>query len=316
MNLNDSIVYAQGRFSRYDDARVGLLTHGLNYGTGCFEGIRGFWHEPDHQLYLFALREHYDRLAQSASILLMNLPHTTEELVQITLELCERNRFEDNIYIRPLVFKSAEDVGVRLHNVAEAFSIVAIPYTSYFDAERGLDVCVSSWRRADDTVAPARAKITGNYVNSALAKSEAQMNGFDEAILLSHDGHVSEGSAENLFIIKGGALHTPDVAQNILEGVTRRVIITLARRELGMDVIERAIDRSELYCADELFLTGTAAGVQPITSVDHRAVGAGVPGPVVRRLRELYARAVVGLEPDYRTWITPAYKLRREAVGA
>ena len=313
--LSESVVYAQGGFRRYEDARVGLLTHGLNYGTGCFEGIRGFWHTPERQLYLFALREHYDRLAQSASILLMTLPHTTEELVEITLELCSRNRFEEHIYIRPLVYKSAEDVGVRLHNVDEALSIVAVPYTSYFDAQRGLDVCVSSWRRADDTVAPARAKITGNYVNSALAKSEAQMNGFDEAILLSHDGHVSEGSAENLFLVKGGAVHTPDVAQNILEGVTRRVVIAFARHELGMEVIERAIDRSELYCADELFLTGTAAGVQAIASVDHRPVGGGGIGPVVERLRDIYARVTVGLEPAYRAWVTPTYGRRQEPLA-
>ena len=316
MNLNETFVYAQGGFRRYDDARVGLLTHGLNYGTGCFEGIRGFWHEGERELYLLQLREHYDRLAQSARILLMEVPHTTEELVEITLELCVRNRFEENIYVRPVMFKAAEDVGVRLHNVPAAFAIVPIPYTGYFDAEAGLKVCVSSWRRADDTIAPARAKITGNYVNSALAKSDAQMNGFDEAVLLSHDGHVSEGSAENLFLVKEGALHTPDVAQNILEGVTRRSIIHLARRELGIDVHERAIDRSELYCADEMFFTGTAVGALHVASVDHRPIGSGAAGPVVRRLRELYERTTMGQEPAYRSWVTPAYRRHRSAVTA
>jgi len=316
VDLNESIVYAQGTFRRYDDARVGLLTHGLNYGTGCFEGIRGFWNESERELFLLQVREHFDRLAQSAGILLMQLPHTTEELVEVTLELCVRNRFEENIYVRPLIFKSMEDVGVRLHNVPETFAIVALPYTSYFDGTSGLKVCVSSWRRADDTICPARAKITGNYVNSALAKSEAQMNGFDEAILLSHDGHVSEGSAENLFIVKGGALHTPDVAQNILEGVTRRNVMTLARRALGIEVIARAIDRSELYAADEVFFTGTAAGVQFAASIDHRPVSGGQAGPVVRRIRELYERAAYGREPAYRDWVTPAYGKRRQAVHA
>ena len=315
MELKESIVYAQGRFQRYDEARVGLLTHGLNYGTGCFEGIRGFWREDEGQLYLFQLREHFDRLAQSARILLMQVPLSTEELVEITLELCRRNAFDQNVYVRPLIFKAAEDVGVRLHNVPEAFAIVALPYTSYFDDDRGLAVCVSSWRRADDTMAPARAKITGNYVNSALAKSEAQMSGFDEAILLSHDGHVSEGSAENLFLVRGGKLHTPDVAQNILEGVTRRTIMHLARQELALDVVERAIDRSELYTADEIFLSGTAAGIQYITSVDHRQIGGGTAGPVVQQLRRLYDLATLGHEAKYRSWVTSVYATRAKAVA-
>ena len=315
MDLNDAIVYAQGGFRRYDDARVGLLTHGLNYGTGCFEGIRGFWNVEERELFLFQLREHFDRLALSTGILLMRLPHTSDELALITLELCARNHFEQNVYVRPLVYKSAEDVGVRLHNVTEALAIVAVPFTSYFDGETGLRVCVSSWRRADDTIAPARAKITGNYVNSALAKSEAQMNGFDEAILLSHDGHVSEGSAENIFLVRGGALHTPDVAQNILEGVTRKTVMTLARQELGIEVVERAIDRSELYSADEVFFSGTAAGVQFAASVDHRPVGDGVAGPVFRRLRELYDRVTFGRDPTYRSWVTPVYAKSREPLG-
>jgi branched-chain amino acid aminotransferase len=317
VDIKDRIVYAEGGFRRYDDARVGLLTHGLNYGTGCFEGIRGFWNAEEGELYLLQVRDHYDRLAQSASILLMRVPQTTEALVEITIELCRRNGYEENVYVRPLIYKAGEDVGVRLHNVREAFGIVAIPYTGYFGADAGLKVCVSSWRRADDTIAPARAKITGNYVNSALAKSEAQMNGFDEAILLSHDGHVSEGSAENMFMVRGGALHTPDVAQNILEGVTRRSMIEIARREIGIDVVERAIDRSELYCADELFFTGTAVGVTYVSSVDHRLIGNGTAGPVVRRLREIYARAALGQEPAYRDWVTPVYRKQREpaAVG-
>jgi hypothetical protein len=180
MELNDTIVYAGGRFQRYDDARVGLLTHGLNYGTGCFEGIRGYWNAEDGELYLLQLREHYERLHASARILLMKLPHTVDELIALTVELCARNRFEQNIYVRPLIFKAAEDVGVRLTGVPDAFSICPLPFDRYFDATTGLRCCVSSWRRIDDTMAPARAKITGAYINSALAKSEAQMNGFDE----------------------------------------------------------------------------------------------------------------------------------------
>jgi branched-chain amino acid aminotransferase len=315
MELNDLIVYARGAFRRYDDARVGLLTHGLNYGTGCFEGIRGYWNEEDQELYLLHLREHYDRLAISAKILLMALPHTTDELIDITVELCARNGFKHNVYIRPVAFKSAEDIGVRLHGVSEALTIVAVPYEGYFAAAEGLRTCVSSWRRAEDTIAPARAKITGNYVNSALAKSDAQRSGFDEAILLSHDGHVSEGSAENIFLVKGGVLYTPDPAQNILEGVTRRCVISLAQRELGMTVVERAIDRSELYGADEIFFTGTAVGIVPVGSVDHRQVGSGARGPVTRSLAEMYDRIVNGREPAYRGWLTPTYEAQRVPVA-
>ncbi|MBC5811486.1 MAG: branched-chain amino acid transaminase [Candidatus Eremiobacteraeota bacterium] len=311
MNLNASTVFAQGRFMTYDDARVGLLTHGLNYGTGCFEGIRGYWNQDERELNLLLLREHFERLHTSAKILLMKIPHTVDELVELTLELCARNRFEQDVYIRPLCYKSAEDVGVRLMGVPDAFTITALPYTPYYDASAGLKTCVSSWRRVDDTMAPARAKITGAYVNSALAKSEAQMNGFDEAIMLSNDGHVAEGSAANMFIVRNGTLFTPDPTQNVLEGITRRAVLTLAENELRIPVVERMIDRSELYAADEIFFTGTAAGITFVTAVDHRQVGDGRMGPVARRLRELYESAVNGRAPKYRGWLTPVYANRR-----
>ena len=307
MDLAGLTVYAGGTFRSYDDAKVGLLTHGLQYGTGCFEGIRGYWVPEASELFLLQLREHYERLAISAKILMMKLPHTTEELTQITAELVLRNRFEQNIYIRPCIFKAAEDVGVRLHGVPEAFAIIPVPYTPYFDAAHGLKAGVSSWRRADDSAAPPRAKITGLYVNSALAKSEAAANGFDEAIMLSHDGHVAEGSAENLFIVKNGALYTPDPSQNILEGCTRRCIIEIAKVQFGLDVIERSIDRSELYGADEIFFTGTATGVMHVTSVDHRAVGDGTMGPVAKKLAAYYNRVVHGQEPTYAHWLTRVY---------
>ena len=307
MALEDSTVYAQGRFLRYDEARVGLLTHGLNYGTGCFEGIRGYWNADERELFLFQLREHYERLSVSARILMMQLPHTVDELIDLTVELCARNRFEENVYIRPLLYKSAEDVGVRLAGVPDAFAICAIPFHKYFDEESGLKVGVSSWRRIDDTMAPARAKITGVYVNSALAKSEAQLNGFDEAIMLSQDGHVAEGSAANLFMVRAGTLFTPDATQNVLEGITRRVVLTIAKNELGIPVVERAIDRSELVAADELFFTGSAAGISFINTVDHRRVGHGRIGPITRAIGEIYERVTTGREPKYRSWLTPTY---------
>ncbi len=306
MDLSSTIVYANGDFCRYEDAKVGLLTHGLQYGTGCFEGIRGYWIPEDEELLLVLLRDHYERLATSAKILTMSVPKSVDELIDITVELCRRNRFEQNVYIRPFVYKAAEDVGVRLHNVPDAFAIVPVPFTAYLDTSKGLHVCVSSWRRADDTMAPPRAKITGLYVNSALAKSEAIQNGYDEAILLSHDGHVAEGSAENIFLVRRGVLYTPDPSQNVLEGCTRRAIMDIAR-EFGIDVVERSIDRGELYCADEVFFTGTAAGVGYVASIDRRAVGDGTMGPITKQLADTYERIVTGREPRYDQWLTRTY---------
>lgn len=310
------IVYAQGKFVRYADAKIGLLTHALQYGTGCFEGMRGFWEDRERELYLLHPVDHYVRLKDSAKILMMQLEQTPEELTAITTDLCARNKYEREIYIRPFIYKSDEAIGVRLHDVSDAFAIVAIPFEGYFGAATGLRACLSSWRRIDDTAAPARAKVTGIYINSALAKSEALLNGFDEAILLSHDGHVSEGSAENIFIVKNGDLVTPDATQNILEGVTRRCALTIAR-DLGIPIIERAIDRSELYTASEVFFTGSAAGIMPVESIDRRPVGDGRIGKLTTAIRDVYERAVRGKEPKYRNWVTPVYagRLKAAAVG-
>ena len=307
MDLSKTTVYAGGSLRAYEDAKVGLLTHGLQYGTGCFEGIRGYWVPEDGELYLVQLREHYERLAISAKILMMQMPHSIDELIEITGDLCARNRFETDIYIRPCIFKGAEDVGVRLHNTPDIFAIIPIPFTRYLDSTEGLKAGTSSWRRADDSAAPPRAKITGLYVNSALAKSEAVANGFDEAIMLSHDGHVSEGSAENIFMVKRGVLYTPDPSQNVLEGCTRRSILEIARNEFDLPIVERSIDRSELYGADELFFTGTAVGVLYIRTVDHRTIGDGTLGPITKRLGEFYERVVRGKEPAYSGWLTKTY---------
>jgi len=315
VKLSELTVYAGGEFRSYDDAKVGLLTHGLQYGTGCFEGIRGYWVAADSELYLVQLREHFERLAISAKILLMRVPHSVNELTELTTELCARNRFESDTYIRPFMYKSAEDVGVRLHNVPDAFAMAAIPFTHYLDISGGVAACVSSWRRADDSAAPPRAKITGLYVNSALAKSEAISNGFDEAIMLSHDGHVAEGSAENIFIVKNGVLLTPDPSQNVLEGCTRRAIIEIARREFGLEVVERAIDRSELYGAEEIFFTGTAVGVVYVRSVDRRDVADGRAGPITQKLASFYERLVRGGEPNYRKLLTPVYAGRAPSTA-
>jgi branched-chain amino acid aminotransferase len=314
VDLSKITVYAGGSFRAYEDSKIGLLTHGLQYGTGCFEGIRGYWVPDERELFLVQLREHYERLAISAKILMMQLPLPIDELVDVTAELCARNRFETDIYIRPCIFKAAEDVGVRLHNVPDYFAIIPIPFTRYLDTSEGLKAGTSSWRRADDSAAPPRAKITGLYVNSALAKSEAVANGFDEAIMLSHDGHVSEGSAENVFMVKRGVLYTPDPSQNVLEGCTRRSILEIARNEFDVPIVERSIDRSELYGADELFFTGTAAGVIYIRSVDHRIIGNGSIGPITKRLADYYERVVRGKERAYDRWLTRTYAGRTQPV--
>jgi branched-chain amino acid aminotransferase len=312
VDLSSTVVYAGGEFKRYDEAKVGLLTHGLQYGTGCFEGIRGYWNADDKDLHLVLLREHYDRLRISAKILLMQLAHSTDELIEITADLCARNRFETDVYLRPCIFKAAEDIGVRLHNVPDYFAIIPVPFNSYLDTSKGLSVCISSWRRADDTMAPPRAKITGLYVNSALAKSEAVGNGYDEAILLSHDGHVAEGSAENVFIVRNGKLYTPDPSQNVLEGCTRRAIMTIAET-MGIQTVERSIDRGELYAAEEIFFTGTAAGIAYVSSIDRRTVGDGLMGPISKALSETYQRAVRNQEPQFAKWLTATYASRQKA---
>ena len=292
---------------RYHDAYLPPMTHALHYGTGCFEGIRAYWNAAQEQLYLLQAEAHYKRLRGSAAILRLGLPHTNAELIAQTLELLRRNNARADTYVRPLVFISAEEIGVRLHGLQQSFLIYTAPLGSYIDTEKGIRCMVSSWRRISDSAIPARAKISGSYVNSALAKSEALENGYDEAIMLTDDGHVSEGSAENLFMLRDGVWVTPPVTADILEGITRNDLIGLIRDELGMQVVERTIDRTELYVCDELFLCGTGAQVSPVTEIDHRAVGSGSVGPLSRRLQDAYFRAVRGDDPRYRDWLTPVY---------
>jgi branched-chain amino acid aminotransferase len=292
---------------RYHEAYLPPMTHALHYGTGCFEGIRAYWNAAQEELYLLQAEAHYARLRRSAAILRMDVPHTNQELIELTLEILRRNQARTDTYIRPLVFISEEEIGVRLHGLKRSFLIYTAPYGDYIDIQAGIRCMTSSWRRVADSAIPARAKITGSYVNSGLAKSEAVENGFDEAIMLTHDGHVSEGSAENLFMVRDGVFVTPSVTEDILEGITRALLIGLIRDELGLEVVERSIDRTELYTCDELFLCGTGAQVSPVTEVDRRAVGSGSVGALTRRLQDCYFRAVRGEEPRYRHWLTPVY---------
>ncbi|HEX9097501.1 MAG TPA: branched-chain amino acid transaminase [Candidatus Dormibacteraeota bacterium] len=300
-------VYLDGEVKRYADAKVGLMTHALQYGTGVFEGIRGYWSPEHEQLFVLKLREHYRRMQNSVKVLKLKIPMNLDELCETSIELIRRNNFRQDVYIRPFAFKSSEEIGVRLHNLKDSFAIYVTPFGNYVEVEGGIRCMVSSWRRIDDNVAPARAKITGIYVNSALAKSEAMENGFDEAIMLTQDGHVCEGSAENIFLIRDGKVLTPPTYDNILEGLTRLAMIELLRKELDMEVVERSIDRSELYIADEILLCGTGAQISPVIEVDRRPVGDGQVGPVVRKLQKLYFDIVRGHSAKYRNWLTPVY---------
>ena len=308
--------FFKGGFVPIQEAKISIMTHGFNYGTGCFEGIRAYWNEDQQQLFVFKLLDHYDRFLHSSRILLMNLPFTAEQLVDITLELVRKEGYREDTYIRPLAYKADEVVGVRLHNLRDEVAIFATPFGRYIESEEGASAAVSSWRRIDDNAVPARAKITGAYINSALAKTEAALNGFDEAIVLTGDGHVSEGSAENLFIVRDGILITPPVTENILEGITRKVIMELAREEMGLHVVERPIDRTELYVADEAFFCGTGVQVAAIAHIDRRPVGTGRLGPIVKALRGLYFDVVRGKARKYHHWCTPVYASVPEAVPA
>ena len=302
-----AICYFDSRFMPLADANVSIMTHAFMYGTAVFEGIRAYWNAEQGQLYGLKLQEHFERLANSSHMLFMDLPGSVDEMVSLTVELLRRNGFRQDAYVRPSVYKSTQAIGVRLHNLAQGFYMLAIPMGDYIDTAHGITAQTSSWRRTSDQTIPARGKIVGSYVNSAFVKTEAQLNGYDEAIVLTLDGHVSEGSAENLFMVRDGSLVTPPVTDEILEGITRAGLIELAQRELGMPVVQRTIDRTELYVADELLLCGTGAQVSPVVEVDHHPVAGGRIGPVAYRLPELYFDAVRGNLPALAHWLTPVY---------
>lgn len=303
----DLWAYFRGEFVPLREANVNVMTHAFNYGTAVFEGVRAYWNADEEQLFALDLIPHYERIRRSAALLLMDVQQSAQELADITVELLRRDGLREDAYVRPLVYKSSEIIGVRLHNLDSDVTIFAIPFGQYIDTEGGVRAQVSSWRRTDDNAIPARGKITGAYVNGALTKSEAQLNGFDEAIVLTADGHVSEGSAENLFIIRDGVFITPPVTDNILEGITRGRLMKVAQEDMGHEVVIRSIDRTELYTADEIFLCGTGAQISPVIEVDRRRIGDGRPGPISRELSRLYFDAVRGRLPAYRDWLTPVY---------
>jgi len=300
--------FFKGKFVPFAEAKISIMTHAFNYGTAVFEGIRGYWNEEKEQMFIVKLREHYVRLERSAQLALKtSLKYSLSELEKITVELARKNDYREDIYIRPIYYKSQEKIGLGLIGVEEDFCMFVSPFGAYLDISKGIRVCVSSWWRISEKSAPQGAKITGTYFNSSLAKAEALEKGYDEAILLSHQRTVAEGSGENLFLVKHGKLITPPLSETILPGITRVCIMELAERELGLQTTERSINQDELYSADELFFCGTGAQVSPIIEVDGKKIGGGGPGPVTKKLQDIYFAAARGDNPNYLSWVTPVY---------
>jgi branched-chain amino acid aminotransferase len=302
--LDDLICYFEGEWVPMRDAKVSIMTHAFMYGTATFEGIRAYWNEDQGQLYGLKIREHVERIRQSCRILLMKNVPSVDELTRLVVETVRRNGFRQDAYIRPSFYKSTRAIGVRLHDLENELYIVALPFGNYIDTEEGCHVMTSSWRRNADEALPARGKIVGGYVNMAFQKSEAELNGFDEAIVLTAGGHVNEASAANVFVVRDGVALTPPVSDDLLEGVTRKALIELLANE-AIPLEVRSIDRSELYVADEMFLCGTGVQISPVIEIDHRPVGSGEIGPIGRLVRDRYFDAVRGRLPEYSHWLTP-----------
>lgn len=307
---NDGIAFHKGEKILLKDATVGVMTHALHYGTAVFEGIRGNWSEDNHEMVIFRLKEHYDRLLRGAKILRMNLPYSSKELCDITVDLVKSNGYEQDVYIRPLAYKSQELVAnLKLHELDDDLTIIVVPFGAYIDNEKPINCQTSSWRRPEDTMMPTGVKLSGLYTTSILAKTEAVSSNFDEAILLNHDGSVSEGSGENLFMIKNGEIITPTETDNCLLGITRDSIIDIVKNEMGLIVKERKIHRSELYLANEIFLTGTAAHVTSVGSLDNRKIGSGNIGKITKSIQDLYFSIVIDnkkiqKKSNYSSWLT------------
>ena len=299
-------VFFEGNIVPFDKARVSVATHAFNYGTAVFGGIRGYWNEDEKKLFIFRPYDHYHRLLNSGRMMNMEVPYDEESLIQLTLELVRTESWQTDIYIRPVIYKADLGIGVRLHDLKDDLTIFSLPFRQYIKNDTNAHVTISSWRRIDDNTIPARGKVSGAYANSALIKTDAARAGFDEALVLDQNGHVSEGSAMNVFMVRDGVVITPPVTDNILEGITRKTAIELVNKELGLPVLERSIDRTELFICDELFMTGSAAEIVAVTKVDYRQVGTGKMGPVTEKLREWFGNIVRGKIAKYHHWVVAA----------
>ena len=294
--------FFEGKIVPLADAKVNIATHGFLYGTAVFSGMRAYWNEEQQRLFVFRPYDHFRRLLHSARIMSMQSLYDEEGLIQLTVDLLKTDSWQQDVYLRPTFYKADMGIGVRLHNLRDEFSMFVTAFDKYVANDTNAHVTISSWRRIDDNAIPARGKISGAYANSALIKTDANLAGFDEALVLDSNGHISEGSAMNIFMLRDGVLVTPPVTDNILEGITRKSIIELARKELGLEVVERSIDRTEVFIAEEMFMTGTAAQVTAVTKVDHRPVGAGVMGPITTKFRTMYEDILRGKNNKYLHW--------------
>jgi branched-chain amino acid aminotransferase len=288
-----ALAYFEGEVVPIETASVSIATHAFNYGTAVFEGIRAYLQEDGSTALLFG-REHYERLLRNARLLRASVPENAEALLQITLDLLRRNAHGGDVYIRPLIYKSAANIRVQLTGLDDRVAIFTMPLGDYLP---------TGGKRVSDNAIPARGKISGSYVNAAFAAEDAHAAGYDDALLLTADGHVAEGSAANLFVVSGNEVATPPLVDDVLSGITRGAILQLAA-DAGYHAVERRIDRSELYLADEVFLTGTGVQVAPIASIDDRPVGTD-GFPVSLDIQRRYFAAVRGTDPRYASWLTP-----------
>jgi branched-chain amino acid aminotransferase len=294
--------FFEGKIVPLSDAKISIATHAFLYGTAVFGGIRGYWNEEKKRLFVFRPYDHFRRLLHSARMMNMQTSYDEESLIQLTLDLLRTDHWQRDVYIRPTFYKADLGIGVKLHDLKDEFCMFVIAYEPYMKNDTNAHLTVSSWRRIDDNMIPARGKVAGAYANSALIKTDANRGGFDEALVLDSNGHISEASAMNIFMLRDGLLVTPPVTDNILEGITRKSVIELARKELGLTVVERSIDRTEVYICEEMFITGTAAQITAVTKIDHRPVGNGVMGPITTKLRVLYEDILRGKNKKYEHW--------------
>jgi len=294
--------FFEGKIVPLSEAKISIATHAFLYGTAVFGGMRGYWNEDKKRLFIFRPYDHFRRLLHSARMMAVQTSYDEESLIQLSLDLLRADNWGQDVYMRPSFYKADLGIGVKLHDLKDEFYMFVLAFDKYVKNDTNAHVTVSSWRRIDDNVIPARGKVAGAYVNSALIKTDANRAGFDEALVLDNNGHISEGSAMNIFMVRDGVLVTPPITDNILEGITRKSVIELARKELGLEVVERSIDRTEVFICDEMFMTGTAAQISAITKVDHHPVGAGEMGPVTTKLRTLFEDVVRGKVGKYEHW--------------
>jgi len=304
-------VWMNGKIIEWDDATVHVSAPIVQYGAGVFEGIRGYWEPEENELNIFGLRKHINRLFKSAAFHRMKIPFSREDAESAIITIVKKNGFKEDVYIRPIVYRGGEWSLVALEGTPTEISIFPIRTPRPERMKKmtdGIKCCVSSWRKISDSAMPPRIKTCGNYVGYLNVRMEAHLLGFDDAILLTANGKVSEATAANLFLRRGTILITPSVTEDIIEGVTRDLLITLAKEELGMEVLERTVDKTELYYADEVFVCSTAVEVTPVISIDHFTIGEGIPGEVTMKMLDLYFKVVIGKIPKYRNLLTPVYQ--------